>query len=218
MRVSVKLKDASGTDFERASFEQPLGNPLALRDTLANRVSEFLRKRLGGEVRLREQRQGTQSADAWALLQRAEQHHRAEEAAIASSDTAAVLRELASADTLLAQAAALDANWPDVPVLRGTLDYRASRFFGDDQYKAASWIDKGLTNAEHAVSLAPNNPDALELRGTLRYWRYLLGLEPDATALSSCWAQRRGPRGGSEDQPCSGRGMGRAEPPTDSRG
>ncbi|HEY7861720.1 MAG TPA: serine/threonine-protein kinase, partial [Gemmatimonadaceae bacterium] len=69
LRVSVRLKDGTGTDFERASFEQARGNPLALRDTLSMRVAEFLRRRLGTEVLLREQREGTSNADAWALLQ-----------------------------------------------------------------------------------------------------------------------------------------------------
>jgi eukaryotic-like serine/threonine-protein kinase len=182
LRVSVRLKDGTGTDFERASFEQPKGNPLALRDTLASRVAEFLRRRLGTEVLLREQREGTKNADAWALLQQAEQHFRGEQAAIKESDTAAVLREVQSGDTLLAQAGALDPTWSAVPVLRGSLAYRASRFFGDDQTKASKWVNTGLAYADSALSLSAMNADALELRGTLRYWRYLLGLEPGAAA------------------------------------
>jgi serine/threonine-protein kinase len=186
--VSVRLKDGTGTDFERASFEQPKGNPLALRDTLANRVAEFLRRRLGAEVQLREQREGTTNADAWALLQRAEQHVRGEQDAMKASDTAAVLREVQSGDTLLAQAASLDPSWAAVPVLRGTLAYRASRFFGDDQSKASKWVSTGLAYADSALTLSAANADALELRGTLRYWRYLLGLEPGATAAKQLLA------------------------------
>jgi TolB-like protein len=182
LRVSVRLKDATGTDFERASFEQARGNPLALRDTLSMRVAEFLRRRLGTEVLLREQREGTSNADAWALLQQAEQHFRAEQDAIKGSDTAGVLREVHSADTLLAQASALDRAWAAVPVLRGTLAYRASRFFGSDQLKAAKWVTVGLAFADSALALSTSNPDALELRGTLRYWSYLLGLQPGADA------------------------------------
>ncbi|HEY8795786.1 MAG TPA: hypothetical protein VIM15_12645, partial [Gemmatimonadaceae bacterium] len=182
LRVSVRLKDGTGTDFERASFEQPRGNTLALRDSLATRVADFLRRRLGHEVLLREQREGTTSADAWALLQQAEQHARAEQAAMKASDTAGVLREIQSGDTLLVQAKALDPAWVAVPTMRGTLAYRASRFFGDDQSKASHWIDMGLAHADTALSLSPENADALELRGTLRYWRYLLGLEPGTAA------------------------------------
>jgi eukaryotic-like serine/threonine-protein kinase len=182
LRVNVRLKDGTGTDFERASFEEPRGNTLALRDSLARRVAEFLRKRLGREVLLREQREGTTSADAWALLQQASQHQRSEDAAVKASDTAAVLREVKSGDTLLARARKLDPSWVAVPTSRGTLAYRASRFFGDDPTRASHWIDIGLAHADTALSLGPDNPDALELRGTLRYWRYLLGLEPDVGA------------------------------------
>ena len=182
LRVSVRLKDGTGTDFERASFEQPRGNTLALRDSLATRVADFLRRRLGHEVLLREQREGTKSADAWALLQQAEQHARAEEAAMKASDSAGVLREVQSGDTLLVQAKALDPAWVAVPTMRGMLAYRASRFFGDDQTRASHWIDIGLAHADTALSQSPDYADALELRGTLRYWRYLLGLEPGAAA------------------------------------
>jgi tetratricopeptide (TPR) repeat protein len=38
-----------------------------------------------------------------------------------------------------------------------------------------------LEHAGRALQLKPNDPDALELRGTLRYWRWLLNLEPDQT-------------------------------------
>ena len=188
LRVNVRLKDGTGTDFERASFEQPKGNPLALRDTLANRVAEFLRRRLGTEVLLREQREGTKNANAWALLQQAEQHFRSEQSAIKASDTAAVLREVQSGDTLLAQAGALDPAWAAVPTLRGSLAYKASRFFGDDQTKASKWVSTGLAYADSALSLSATSADALELRGTLRYWRYLLGLEPAAAAAKQLLA------------------------------
>lgn len=45
--------------------------------------------------------------------------------------------------------------------------------------EAAGWIEEGLEHANAALALAPEDPDALELRGTLRYWRYLLDLESD---------------------------------------
>jgi len=45
--------------------------------------------------------------------------------------------------------------------------------------QAAPWIDRGLTLAAQALQLDPQNARALELRGTLRYWRWLLHLAPD---------------------------------------
>src|SRR5207247_9311919 len=71
-RVSVRLIDgANGGDFRRGSFEKPKGRLLDLRDSLAADVADFLRQRLGEEVRLREEEAGTGSAEAWALVQQA---------------------------------------------------------------------------------------------------------------------------------------------------
>jgi len=73
VRVSVRLIDgASGADYKRASFEQPVGDLLLARDSLAGRVADFLRQRLGEEVKLRAERLGTSNAAAWSLLQQAE--------------------------------------------------------------------------------------------------------------------------------------------------
>jgi tetratricopeptide (TPR) repeat protein len=51
-----------------------------------------------------------------------------------------------------------------------------------DQMQADLWIDEGLNHAAIALQLEPGNPDALELRGTLQYWKWLLDLEPDPVA------------------------------------
>src|SRR3989442_1120306 len=69
-RVTTRLiEGASGADFRRASFEQPKGNLLAMRDTLAGKVAEFLRERLGEEGRLREERTEASNAAAWAAVE-----------------------------------------------------------------------------------------------------------------------------------------------------
>src|SRR5207302_455741 len=62
-RVSVNLIDgASGADLgTRASFEQPVGAVLAIRDSLARKVVEFLRVRPGEELPLRSEPAGTRS-------------------------------------------------------------------------------------------------------------------------------------------------------------
>jgi TolB-like protein len=177
--VSVRLKDATGTDFQRATFEAAASNPLALRDTLAERVTTFLRERLGQEIHLREERAGTTNPNAWAFLQQAKLKEHDGEDATKVNDTAAVVRNFAQADTALVQAESLDPRWAQLPIWRGTIDYRASRFFGNDQLRASKWIDAGLTQAEQAIAIAPKDADALELRGTLHYWRWLLALETD---------------------------------------
>jgi eukaryotic-like serine/threonine-protein kinase len=180
-RVTVRLVDgASGAEFERESFEQPEGNYLALRDSLTREVATFLRRRLGTEVRLRDQRQGAHSPEAWALVQRAEQAQKEADSLVVIGDTSGgVPRAFDRADTLLAQSQALDPTWVDPVVLRGSVAYRRSRLEREDPLKAAPLIARGMSFADQALKAEPQNPDALELRGNLQYWRWLLGLSPD---------------------------------------
>jgi serine/threonine-protein kinase len=179
--VSVRLVEgASGADFQRASFELPLKNIGAIRDSLAAQVSLLIRARLGEEVRLRAEREGTSNADAWAMLERAKERDRAAVAARDAGDSTAMLKAFAQADSMLASAGALDGAWAEPEIQRGSIDYRISRFYRAVPLNASSWIDKGLTHAQQAVTISPRNADALELLGTLRYWRYLLGLEKDS--------------------------------------
>jgi tetratricopeptide (TPR) repeat protein len=92
-------------------------------------------------------------------------------------DLDAALGFLAAADSVLARAEDVAPEWVEPTVRRGWIDYQASRFTGlDDRAAAGEWIDKGMEHAEVAVRLAPEDPDALELRGTLQYWKYLLNL------------------------------------------
>ncbi len=181
LRVTVRLSNAmSGADFERATFEQPTARVLQLRDTLAQEVARMIRRRLGQEVLLRSRREGAANATAWALVQRGDQQLQAGEQLMGSNDTAATLRAFHNADSLFAAGAATDARWVDPVMLRGTVAYKISRFLGDAPLRAAAYIDTGMARAGEALALAPTNPDALELRGTLRYWRWLLGVQPDA--------------------------------------
>ena len=178
--VSVRLVEgASGADFQRASFELPLKSIGAIRDSLAAQVSLLIRARLGEEVKLRAEREGTSDADAWAMLERAKERDRAAVTARDAGDSTGMLKAFGQADSMLAAAGTMDASWAEPEIQRGSIDYRISRFYRAVPLNASPWIDKGLAHAQKAVSISPRNADALELLGTLRYWRYLLGLEKD---------------------------------------
>jgi serine/threonine-protein kinase len=179
VRVSVRLIDGnSGVDLKRKSVEQPAGNVLAARDRVAQEVAEFLRERLGTEVRLRERKAGTRDALAWELVQRAEKLQRDGEGAARAGDTAAASGHFARADTLLARAESRDPGWIDPVTLRGAVDVSRVRA-ASAPLAARRWIDDGIGHAARALARAPRDADALELRGTLRYMRWALGLAPD---------------------------------------
>ncbi len=149
---------------------------------MSREVSAFLRRRLGEEVQLRESRRGTGNLAAWQRAQEAERLERGVQAFLDAGDVDAAAQEFSRADTLFAEAAALDDKWASPEIARGWIDYRRARELarGFDKAHYAEWIEKGLVHADRALALAPNDPDALELRGTFRYLNYLLNLVPDA--------------------------------------
>ncbi len=184
-RVSVSLVDgASGADLgQRASFEQPAGAVLAIRDSLARRVAEFLRVRLGEELRLREEQAGTRSVGAWSLMQQAEQSRKRADALFEHDSLAAARRALEVADSLAAGAQATDPQWAEPPVLRAAIAYRQARL-DLRPAPAGPWIDKGLSLAAAALKIDPRNAGALELRGSLHYMQYRLRLTATPTAAA----------------------------------
>jgi eukaryotic-like serine/threonine-protein kinase len=179
--ASVRLIDgASGVDLARGSFTHPRGNPLQLGDSLAQQVGAFLRRHLGQELVLREQKAGTENVAAWILVQQGEKARKDADALVAADSVAAAERSLERGDSLLAQAETLDQKWPEPIVLRAAIAYRRSRLVGAGApLQAARWIDGGLSHVARALALDRQNARALELRGTLRYWRWLLHLEPE---------------------------------------
>jgi eukaryotic-like serine/threonine-protein kinase len=178
-RVTVRLVDgASGVDVRRQSFELPLNAPLAMRDSVASQAALFLRERIGDEVRLREERAGTKSVDAWTLVQQAQKAQK-DAGAATLNDPAGAAALYARSDSLLAGAEAADPSWVDPTILRARVAYLRARM--ERQPKdIEKWATIGLGHAEQALRVEPQNPDALEIRGTLRFWRYSRRLEPDS--------------------------------------
>src|SRR5437899_578206 len=147
-RVSVNLIDgASGADLgKRASFEQPIGAVLAIRDSLTRRAVEFLRVRLGEELRVREERAGTQSVAAWSLVQQGERTRKDAEARLQKDEVDAAFAAFARADSLLALAEAADPAWVEPIVQRGWIAHRRARLTSDRK-RAAPWRDLALGHA-----------------------------------------------------------------------
>ena len=178
IRVAVSFVNAAtGDQFGTTRVEGSYSDLFQLQDDLAQEVGGFLLRTLGEEIEEIELRSGTESVEAWEMVQRAAPIEERATTAIQMGDLEAALGYLVAADSVLARAEDLAPEWVEPTVRRGWIDYQASRFTGfDDRVAAEQWIDRGMEHAEVAVRLAPEDPDALELRGTLQYWKYLLNL------------------------------------------
>lgn len=179
VRVTARLRDGeSGTLLTRTSVDVPLGALLSASDAVAEEIARALRRWLGEEVRLREYRAATENVAAWTLFLRGAKAARDARDLLARSDVEAAVSAFARADSLLARAEMLDPDWIEPLVERGWVAYRRSRHAHDPE-QAGRAIEAGLALAGRALALDPNDPASFELRGTLRYWKYLLHLEPN---------------------------------------
>lgn len=191
LSVSVRLTEGnSGVDMERRRFQVPAQSLLAAQDSLVNEVAWLLRDRLGDEIRLRRRRSETSSVEAWALLQRGELERKRAEEVLMGGELERAFEAFDRADSLLALAQRADPNWVEPPILRGWVAYRKSRVAPDLESRL-QWIQGGLEHADVALDLDPNLPKALELRGTITYFRFLLGMEPDPVRSEALLRQAR---------------------------
>ena len=179
LRVLVRLFDGeSGVDFDRISLEVPIVDVLGAQDSVAGEVARQLRERIGEEVRLRERRVASGNSAAWILVQRGERSRKEAEQLLQEGDYEAGFAAFERADSLLASAEELDRDWVEPIVMRGWIAYRGARLSGDLEY-VLEQIDLGLGHAERALALDARAGWALELRGTVRYFNWILGVIPD---------------------------------------
>jgi serine/threonine-protein kinase len=168
VRVTMRLVDGnSEAQYDEKSVVESLSNPIALQTKLAEKLAIMLRGWMRDEIRFRTLRAGTQNPNAWSLVQRAEKLRKDADLVEQKGDQAGANRDLAQADTLLAEAASLDPAWPEPLVLRARVALRLERMTNDPA-EVTRLIDVGLAHANRAIALDPRDPDALEVRGTLQ--------------------------------------------------
>ena len=119
------------------------------------------------------------------LLQQAAEATERATALMDEGDADAANDLLSMADSLLKAVEEIEPDWVEPTVQRGWLAYKRSRWAGGEGER---WIDEGMNHATVALQLQPEHPDALELRGTLRYWKWLLNLEPDPETAEQLFA------------------------------
>ena len=191
IRVTIRMLDDAGIEMDKATFKKSGKDLVALSDSLAEEAAVLIRRRVGVEAQLSRTRAGTQNTDAWALYQRALQHRARGDSLYKAGDAAGFTREYLASDSLAGVAETYDQRWAEPIVLRGNLDYWRSRRATDDPGQANKAIDAGLEHARRALALEKDDPDALELRGSLNYWRWLYPLEPDSARRVSLLASAR---------------------------
>lgn len=181
LRVRVHLVDAaSGRQMAGTTLSRPRGEVFALQDLLADEVAAFLRRRVGDEVELARARRGTRSVEAWELLKRADAARRDAGLVLEEGDVEAAERQLERADSLLALARRADPAWTEPLTAMGWTAYRRARLAtGFDRQHYDRWLRRAILFADSTLATVPEDPDARELRGTVRYFRFLLNLDPD---------------------------------------
>lgn len=191
IRVNLRLDDGSGTNLQRASFTGAAANQLALRDTIVTVASDLIRRELGQDLQLKEQRFRTSSKDAWLLLQRGEQAWKNAEAALARGDAPGVEAAFAAADSQFVLAARADEKWSEPFTRRAAMAYRRARLAGRDAAAIGKWVALGVAIADSALGIDKDDADAFEARGDLRYFGWLSGIEQDAARKAAALAQAR---------------------------
>ena len=180
IRVSVRLVDASGVALERSSFPLSADSISAMREKLTTIASDLIKKQLGSEIQVKQERAGTENSLAWLLLQRGQQSQKKGEELNSKGDTAGLNREFLAADSLYTAAQAQDTKWAEPATMRAALAYRRSRLAMGNTPMIRKWIEVGLPFADPAVALDQNSADAHEVRGNLRYWSWVAAIETDA--------------------------------------
>ncbi len=172
VRVAVDLVDANtGRHLDSRSIDRPVKDLFGLEDEVSRQVVTLLRTRLGEEIRLHQLQEGTTNALAREMVLRAEDA-RDQATRITTHQHAGnaedALLFLHAADSLLVLAQNADPRWTQPPVARGwvMLDI-ASLSAVAEQGNAFRAAQAGATEA---LKLAPRDPYALELRGTI-LWR-----------------------------------------------
>lgn len=181
IRINVEFLNANtGERFASTRVQGVRADFFKLQDDLIREVASYLRQRVGEELEVIARSAGTENVEAWQLLQRARAATDNAEDLWDAGDRETAWARLEAADSLLAEAEELAPEWVDPTVRRGWIAYWRSRWRGaTEQTEAARWIRDGLEHARVALRMAPEDPEAHELRGTLRYWRYTLDLVPD---------------------------------------
>ena len=173
IRVTVRTLDDAGIEMDRATFKRPARDMIGLSERLAEEVATLVRRRVGTTVQSARVRSGTRSSEAWFRYQRAVQARDRGDSLWYSRAVAESRAAYLDADSIAAAAEVLDPNWAEPKLLRAVIAYWRSRRAGSDTALARTTLDSASLHVGRALALRPNHPRGLEVRGELRYFRWL---------------------------------------------
>jgi TolB-like protein len=195
--VVARLLDKSGEQLgSSVTVRQPASAAVTLRDSVAERLANELRRLIGDEVQLVAGRGSASSTQAWTLLQRGMRARREADSLARAEQLDAALARLDAADVQFREAAALDARWPAPQAARaGTALMRVE--FIRDRRSSAPWVDSAEAAANAALALDPQDAEARAARGRARAARVLNELvtgrdADDMYALAAADLERAG--------------------------
>ena len=152
-------------------IRRPTTEVFALQNDLAREASRLLRKRLGREVQLASWQAETQSVEAWRLVERADRLREDATQLEREDQPEAALELAAQADSLLAEAGAIDPEWSAPPALRARLaTVQVDPYASSWGERERSIVRQRIGYANEALRRNPGDTEARTTRGQLRYW------------------------------------------------
>ncbi len=187
LRVTVQMTEtATMTQLASLSWDRPWGDWLAIVDGIVSEVSREFREQLGVEIQQRERQARSANPRSLELLQRAEQLREDHRAQWMAGDVPVAEGTLRRADSLLAIAVSLDPAWVEPVIHRGWVAGELAELLGPSpRIYDQTWTTRGLQFASQALDRDEMEPEALELRGTLRYRLWQAAESDDAELIAA---------------------------------
>ncbi|MEJ2217819.1 MAG: hypothetical protein P8099_14510 [Gemmatimonadota bacterium] len=169
IRITAQLVETSlGTHLDSWTYTEPAASA-SISEDMAGRVAEKLRVKLGSEMERRRIEAGTEVAAARAAYQQARLIVEEEAPSEWGADTRRGVALLDDADSVAAEAEALDPSWTAPILLRVRIADVRSRLMGGAGSRDRRVLEAGIEHASRALAIDPDDASALEWRGRLRY-------------------------------------------------
>jgi len=170
--ANVVLEDRTGFEVQNARIARAGTDLVLLRDEIVAEAKRQLGQALGRQLQQRAIRATTRSDEAWQLYREAARRREdADHVRWALNDQDAAAGLLAEADSLLAEAEEADPDWLEPIIARGWAAADRGRLplrGGKSSWNAAA-LREAIGHADRALERSPDNPEALELRGSALY-------------------------------------------------